>query len=233
MPPLRSPSTVAVKRRCRVLLGMAAWVALGSTAHAAGEIERGAAASRNCLACHSFAPGQHLTGPSLGGLWGRRAGTAAGFARYSEALKKSGIIWDERSLDAWLRNPAALVPGNTMPFGGIADAGTRADLLAYLHAVSAGRVAAPGLKLPDLKQAAAASVVTAVRFCGDTYRVTTGDGRTQLWWEFNLRFKTDGGAHGPAAGKPVLVGNGMQGDRGAIVFSRPEDISAFVKRACE
>lgn len=233
MPRLRSPSALPITSRRRVLAGMVACLALGATAHAAGEIERGGAASRNCLACHSFAPGQHMTGPSLGGLWGRRAGTAMGFARYSEALKKSGIVWDERSLDAWLRDPAALVPGNTMPFRGIADAGTRADLLAYLQAVSAGRVAAPSLTLPALKQVEAARVVTAVRYCGDTYRVTTGDGHTRLWWEFNLRFKTDGGAHGPAAGKPVLVGNGMQGDRGAIVFARPEDISAFVKRACE
>jgi cytochrome c len=233
MPRLRSRSALPITRRRRVLAGMVACLALGSTAHAAGEIERGAVASRNCLACHSFVSGQHMTGPSLGALWGRRAGTAMGFARYSEALKKSGIVWDERSLDAWLRNPAALVPGNTMPFGGIADAGTRADLLAYLQAVSAGRVPPPGPRLPDLKLAEAARVVTAVRYCGDTYRVTTGDGRTRLWWEFNLRFKTDGGEHGPAAGKPVLVGNGMQGDRGAIVFSRPEDISAFVKRACE
>lgn len=233
MPRLRSRSVSPVTRRRRVLAGMAACLAFGSTVHAAGEIVRGAAASRNCLACHSFAPGQHMTGPSLGGLWGRRAGTAMGFARYSEALTKSGIVWDERSLDAWLRDPAALVPGNSMPFRGIADAGTRADLLAYLQAVSAGRVAPPGLRLPDLKRAEAARVVTAVRYCGDTYRVTTGDGRTRQWWEFNLRFKTDGGDHGPAAGKPVLVGNGMQGDRGAIVFSKPEDISAFLKRDCE
>ncbi len=233
MPRLRSRSASPVARRHRVLAGMLACLALGTTAHAAGDIERGAAASRNCLACHSFAPGQHMTGPSLAGLWGRRAGTATGFARYSEALTKSGILWDGRSLDAWLRNPAALVPGNTMSFRGIADAGTRADLLAYLQAVSAGRVPAPGPRLPDLKLAEAARVVTAVRYCGDTYRVTTGDGHTRLWWEFNLRFKTDGGKHGPAADKPVLVGNGMQGDRGAIVFSRPEEISAFVKRACE
>ena len=90
----------------------------------------------------------------------------------------------------------------------------------------------PDRGLPDLKQADADSQVRAIRYCGDAYRVTTGDGKTHTFWEFNLRFKTDGSADGPAAGKPVILGNGMQGDRAAIVFSRPEEISAFLKREC-
>jgi cytochrome c len=225
-----------VVRRTGLQFGLLAALAVasGSTAAAppAGDIGRGAAASRNCLACHSFAPGRHLTGPSLAGLWGRRAGAAMGFGRYSEALAKSGIVWDEASLDAWLQNPSALVPGNTMPFRGMPDADMRADLLAYVRAVSDGRVTVADQTPPDLKRADAGQQVTAIRYCKDSYRVATGDGRTRLWWEFNLRFKTDGGPQGPAAGKPVLVGNGMQGDRGAVVFSRPEEISAFVRRAC-
>lgn len=202
-------------------------------AQAAGDVARGAQAARACLACHSLSPGQHLTGPSLAGVWGRQAGTAAGFGRYSEAMKNSKLIWDAKTLDAWLANPAAVVPGNTMPFAGIADAGVRADLLAYLQAVSAGRVRVPERKLPDLKTADASAQVASIRYCDDTYRVTTADGKTRLWWEFNLRFKTDGGAQGPAAGKPVIVGNGMQGDRASIVFARPEDISSFVHRECK
>ncbi len=215
-----------------------AWLALGaglasaSGAFAAGDVGRGAAASRGCMACHSFAPGRHMTGPSLAGLWGRRAGTAMGFGRYSDALAKSEIVWDEKSLDAWLQNPAALVPGNTMSFGGIADAGTRADLLAYLRAVSDGRISVPDRKLPDLKLADASRRVTAIRQCKDSYRVSTVDGATHSWWEFNLRFKTDGGPQGPAAGQPVLVGNGMRGDRAAVVFSRPEEISRFIRQEC-
>ena len=47
-----------------------------------------------------------------------------------------------------------------------------------------------------------------------------------------LRFKTDGSANGPSAGKPVMVGTGMQGDRAAVVFSRPEEISTFIRREC-
>ncbi|MGX6566842.1 c-type cytochrome [Cupriavidus necator] len=152
--------------------------------------------------------------------------------RYSDALKRSGLIWDERNLDVWLKDPAALVPANAMGFAGIADARTRADLVAYLEAVSTGRVAAPDRGLPNLKEAGAASRVTAIRYCGDAYRLTTADRKTHTFWEFNLRFKTDGSASGPVAGKPVLVGTGMQGDRAAVVFARPEEISTFVQRQC-
>jgi len=216
----------------RAIAAAFATVAFGAPARAEGNLARGAQAARTCMACHSFAPGRHMTGPSLAGVWGRKAGTAEGFARYSDALKRSGLVWDERTLDAWLKNPAALVPGNAMGFPGIAEARTRADLVAYLDAVSSGRVAAPDRGLPNLKEAGAASRVTVIRYCGDTYRLTTADRKTHTFWEFNLRFKTDGSADGPAAGKPVLVCTGMQGDRAAVIFARPEEISSFVQRQC-
>ncbi|KDP87211.1 cytochrome C [Cupriavidus sp. SK-3] len=207
-------------------------LAFGTPARAEGDLVRGAQAARACMACHSFTPGRHLTGPSLAGVWGRKAGTADGFARYSDALKRSELVWDKRNLDAWLKNPAALVPGNAMGFPGIADTHTRADLVAYLEAVSSGRVTAPDRGLPNLKEVDTASRVTAIRYCGDAYRLTTADRQTYTFWEFNLRFKTDGSADGPPAGKPVLIGTGMQGDRAAVVFARPEEISSFIQRQC-
>lgn len=207
-------------------------LAFGAPARAEGDLARGAQAARACMGCHSFAPGRHMTGPSLAGVLGRKAGTADGFARYSDALKRSGLVWDKRNLDTWLKNPAALVPGNAMGFPGIADARTRADVVAYLEAVSSGRVSAPDHRLPNLKEADRASQVTAIRYCGDAYRVTTADRKTHTFWEFNLRIKTDGSADGPSAGKPILIGTGMQGDRAAVVFARPEEISTFIQRQC-
>lgn len=197
-----------------------------------GDVQRGARAARACMACHSFTPGQNLTGPSLAGVVGRKAGTLAGFDRYSDALKRSGLVWNRRELDAWLTNPAALVPGNAMTFPGIPDGRTRADVIAYLEAVSHGAVIAPRRGLPDLKKADPDARVTSIRACGDSYRVTTADGKTEVFWEFNLRFKTDGSSAGPAAGRPVLVGAGMQGDRASVVFSRFEEIGRFVRRQC-
>lgn len=214
------------------LLGVAAGLSLANAAGAAGDVERGAQLSRACVACHSFAPARHLTGPSLAGVWDRKAGTAEGFDRYSQELKRSGIVWDSKNLDAWLKSPSALVPGNAMVFGGIPDARDRSDLLAYLEAASKARVAAPDRGPPNLKLVDAAAQVTAVRYCGDAYRVTTGDRKTRTFWEFNLRLKTDGSPSGPLAGKPVIVGTGMQGDRAAVVFSRPEEISTFIRREC-
>lgn len=211
------------------IVGSLSWVA---PSHGAGDVERGARASRACMACHSFAAGRHMTGPSLAGVWNSRAGSVAGFGRYSEALKRSGIVWNEKTLDAWLRDPAAVVPGNTMLFAGIPDPGTRHDLVAYLQAVSEGRVKVPDRTLPSLRRVDASREVAAIRYCGDAYRVVTGDGKTHTWWEFNLRFKTDGSPEGPSAGKPVIVASGMQGDRAAIVFARPEEISAFIRKEC-
>lgn len=138
---------------CRTLLwGIAASISWIAAAHGAGDVERGARASRACMACHSFAAGRHLTGPSLAGVWEGKAGSAPGFGRYSEALKRSGIVWNEKTLDAWLRDPAALVPDNTMLFAGIADPGTRDDLVAYLRAVSEGRVKVPDRALPKARR---------------------------------------------------------------------------------
>ncbi len=214
------------------ILAIAGNFLLISPSLGAGDVERGARSARSCMACHSFSPGNHLTGPSLAGLWGRRSGSAAGFGRYSDALKRSEFVWDEKTLDAWLRNPAELIPGNTMLFNGIHDPGTREDLLAYLRSVSEGRVSTPERGIPNLKRVESTSQVAAIHYCGDAYRVVTGDGKSRIWWEFNLRFKTDGSADGPSAGKPVIIGSGMQGDRASVVFSRPEEISAFIRREC-
>lgn len=198
---------------------------------------RGAQVFQACAACHSLEPGQHLTGPSLASVFGRKAGTVEDFQRYSGALKESGVVWNEKSLDAWIQNPAALIPRNTMIFRGLPDARARDDLIAYLKAVSEGKAAAVrGMMQPqlsDLKKAGADSLVKAIRYCGDAYHVTTGDGETAQIWEFNLRIKTDSSKRGPAKGQPVLVGAGMAGDRAQLVFAHPGEISSFVKARCE
>jgi cytochrome c len=108
-------------------------------AEAAGDAERGQRAFGQCAACHSLEPGRHLTGPSLARIWKRKAGTIEGFPRYSEALKKSGIVWDERTLDRWLKESQSMVPGNLMTFPDIREGRVRADLIAYLNDVSSGR----------------------------------------------------------------------------------------------
>lgn len=84
-----------------------------------------------CKACHSVTPGQNMIGPSLAGVYGRKAGTEAGFA-YSEPLKNSGITWNDAALDIWLTSPAKDVPGTRMIFAGYADPAQRKQVIAYL-----------------------------------------------------------------------------------------------------
>jgi len=86
-----------------------------------------------CRACHSLKAGESdKTGPNLNRVFGARAATLRKDYAYSPALKASGIVWDEATLDAWLRQPAGLVRGNRMAFGGIADPAKRKALIAWL-----------------------------------------------------------------------------------------------------
>ena len=219
----------------RVLAALCAPALLGAgAAGAAGDAARGANAFRACVACHSLEPGVHRTGPSLAGVWGRRAGSLEDFARYSRALKGSGLVWNEDTLERWLREPQVTVPGNYMIFRGIDAGRVRADLIAFLRTASA-QGKSPGTRRfanPDLKQAPESARIAAIRRCADTYFVTNAKGDTVPIWEFNLRFKTDSGPNGPAQGKPVMVGAGMQGDRAQVVFADIREISAFVVEKC-
>ena len=213
---------------------------LGPVPHAAGQPlegnpSRGAAVFGQCVACHSVDPGIHLTGPSLARVWGWRAGTVEGFTRYSEPLP--AVVWDAATLDRWLEDPQTVVPQNLMTFTGLKDARQRADLIAYLKAVAAGQAPPPGGGMmasarADLKTLGPERRVRAIRHCGDGYHVTTEDGRTVPFWEFNLRFKTDSSRLGPSRGKPVLLPAGMQGDRASIVFASPEEISRTIEAKC-
>ena len=87
-------------------------------------------------------------------------------------------------------------------------------------------------EVPSLKQMTPDQQVTAIRYCGDTYSVTTGTGETQQFWERNLRFKTDSSADGPPKGNPALLGAGMMGDRASVIFADPAEISAFIEAKC-
>src|SRR5262249_14501054 len=97
-----------------------------------GNATRGERMYRACVACHSLEPDRNMTGPSLAEIWNRKAGSLASFPRYSPALKSAGIIWNDDTLDAWIKDPQHFIPGNTMTFPGMKDARQRADLLAFL-----------------------------------------------------------------------------------------------------
>ena len=98
------------------------------TAALSGDPARGETLYQGCMDCHSI--DKNDVGQMHRGVVGRRAGTVAGYA-YSPALKKSGLTWDEPTLDRWLIDPGALVPETKM-FYAVESPQDRADIIAYL-----------------------------------------------------------------------------------------------------
>jgi len=204
-----------------------------------GNPGRGQRVFNACGQCHSLEPDRNMTGPSLAGLWNRKAGSLASFPRYSPALKSSNVVWNDKTLDEWIKDSQHVVPGNQMTFAGVKDAQQRTDLLAFLkqatqpgRAPSAQQGGQMGSGDPNLKTLDVENRVQTISYCRDTYRVTTGDGKMHAFWERNLRIKTDGGNNGPQKGAPALMGAGMMGDRADVIFAAPEEISGFIKPEC-
>jgi cytochrome c len=109
-------------------LAACALILASLNSHASGDPNHGKALYQACQACHSI--DENDLGPRHRGIVGRRAGSVSDY-NYSSALKNSGLMWDSTTLDRWLSNPSALVPGTKMFFK-IDDAQSREDIIAYL-----------------------------------------------------------------------------------------------------
>jgi cytochrome c len=97
----------------------------------AGNSAQGEHAFKKCALCHAKDKTNGI-GPSLSGVIGRHAGSVPGF-HYSAAMKNSIVVWDEKSLDAFIMAPQKALPGTVMPFPGIPSQEERSDLIAYLE----------------------------------------------------------------------------------------------------
>lgn len=85
-----------------------------------------------CRTCHSWKKDDNRLGPTLHGVVGQKAGTVPGYV-FSQAMKTSGITWDEATLDKFIAQPDVIVPNNNMkPFTGISDAGQRKQIIEFL-----------------------------------------------------------------------------------------------------
>ena len=117
------------------LAGFAASTAWAGAPAPAGDAVKGKAVFARCAICHDLKPGVNKLGPSLHDVFGRKAGTVAGF-NYSPAMKSAKITWSAKTIDSYVTSPAKMVPGNKMGFAGIATPADRANLIAYLQSAT-------------------------------------------------------------------------------------------------
>ena|SRR5215468_7323807 len=114
-----------------VVAGLMGAIATASSVLRAADPEKGKAVFEQCAACHSLGDPGDYDGPTLKGVIGRKAGSLEEY-RYSAAMKRSEVVWDASSLDKYLEDPQAFIPGNRMAFAGLSDKAQRDDLIAYL-----------------------------------------------------------------------------------------------------
>jgi cytochrome c len=119
-----------VSVRLVVFAALLALVRAGDAA--AADVEAGKATFKQCLLCHTAEPGKNKIGPSLFGIVGRKAASLKNYD-YSDAMKHFNHVWTAQTLNIYLQNPHAEVPGTKMIFPGIKDAKERANLIAYLE----------------------------------------------------------------------------------------------------
>jgi cytochrome c2 len=132
LPARRHRSEPVTMKMSRLALAAFVTAAIaGGPAFADGNLDKGRSTFNLCRACHSLEAGKNLIGPSLHGLFGRKAGTAPGY-NYSGAMKKADIVWTAKTLDQYLADPRKMIPGNKMAFPGLKTEQQREDLIAYL-----------------------------------------------------------------------------------------------------
>ena len=107
-------------------------LAAGAASAADGDPAAGKKVFNQCAACHSLVKDKNGLGPSLNGVVGRKSATAEGFKNYSPAMQNAGIVWNEETLDKYLTDPKAFIPGNRMIFLGLKKDDDRANLIAFL-----------------------------------------------------------------------------------------------------
>ena len=99
-----------------------------SVAHADAKVS-GEKVFKRCVACHSFT--KTKIGPPLGNIFGKKAGSVEGF-KYSKAMKNSDIVWNDCSLDSFLKKPRKYIKGTKMRFSGLKKKSHREALIKYL-----------------------------------------------------------------------------------------------------
>lgn len=99
---------------------------------------RGRLLFMQCRACHAVTGDEGARiGPSLVGIFGQPAASVEGYDQYSDQLRSAQLVWDDATMDEWIRSPATKVPGNLMAYGGMSSEADRQLLVRYLRKITA------------------------------------------------------------------------------------------------
>lgn len=238
--PEEAPKTPAIKLAGLPALGVSTPQATSEAAPPSGpasvipllghaDVAKGQAfVQEQCAACHTLTNGgANGVGPNLYGVLGGPMFAKAGFSYSSAAKAKAQGNWDYAKMSDWLTDPAAYVPGTAMPYAGIKNLETRADVIAYLRTLSA-----TPLPLPSAAQVQAASAATPAPAAGGAppsgiapffAHVDLAKGQALVQEQCTA-------CHSLAAGGPTIVGPDLYGIVGAKMFAHPGfNYSAAVK----
>ncbi len=123
---------VMLSRRIAVLM-LTSSALLASHSMAADLASGADVFATDCADCHSMTAGVNKKGPSLFGIMNKPAASVAGFAKYSDALKASKVVWTNVNLASYVKNPRTFVVGGRMKYDGLDDAALQQDLIAFLN----------------------------------------------------------------------------------------------------
>ncbi|MGI9489627.1 MAG: c-type cytochrome [Geminicoccaceae bacterium] len=123
--------------RINSLVAFVTLVLASNAAVADGDVAKGEKVFKKCKTCHLVDTEKNKVGPHLVGIMGRAAGAVDGF-KYSDAMKESGITWDEETIAAYLADPKGYIKGNKMAFPGLKKDNQIADVIAYIKEATGG-----------------------------------------------------------------------------------------------
>jgi nitrite reductase (NO-forming) len=169
-----------------------------------GDATAGRLVFRKCQACHSMEPGKTILGPSLAGIIGRKAGSEPGYS-YSPAMKQANIVWDAKTLDAYLNDPQKVVPGNKMPFPGLKTDTDRADVLAFFAGAGAAGAAGAAAARPAAATTAQQTPAAANQAAPPANQPAQGTANADSGYLLDAKYTLRSGI---AEGRMVYIGVG-------------------------
>ncbi|MCK5166606.1 MAG: c-type cytochrome [Rhodospirillaceae bacterium] len=115
-----------------IFMAIAATALLASPAFADGDGAK--VFKKKCKACHAIKAGKNKSGPSLAGIFGKKAGEVKGYKKY-KGLKGSSLVWDEKNLDGWLKNPKKFIGKSTSMSAKLKKEDDRKAIIEYLKGI--------------------------------------------------------------------------------------------------